>query len=306
MKIKQKIISAAVYIISSALLLTGCNFGGDKNSSDTEEKDPQSIAIIETAKNDEETTQTDVTEEIFYETTSKEYAEKVNRIETEGILLPDGSRVPKETAKKIDDHFARFDYSFIRYARPIYIDSTISEIYDDEHESFYLYGQVVFPEYVKVKAGDVLKNGLKVKSAEMSLRYLEEPYGFVLSEIPLEGSVTWEGFLYCKFEDDFYYTAGDLYFYPDPTLNDFIPVNACNIESLNASHDDKTGFSFVQDSCRIKLGNIEELDKDISGYFKEQEYVKVKVTLTNIMLRYFSDGGGEKSYADIEDIEILS
>ncbi|MCM1487325.1 MAG: hypothetical protein NC203_03065, partial [Firmicutes bacterium] len=223
---KKIFFSAAAFTVSSALLLTGCSTRQGETVAIEASDSVQSESVpTEPVVSSEEITR----EEAAEADSGNVLEEKIRRVEDEGILLPDESRVPKTSAVEIKDgYWAKFDYAFVRYAKPFYVDSTVAEIYDTEHNCFYAgnFNKILYPDYVKVKTGDQLKNGLKVKDAEMHVRFLEEPDGLAYSKVFLDGSVTWEGRLYCYFEDEFQYSAGDLIFYPNPSVNDFIPLTA--------------------------------------------------------------------------------
>lgn len=94
----------------------------------------------------------------------------------EELALPDGSVVPKDDiGMKISiPGNLDLDFAFIRYAEPIYgvlpdgvslsdfIDPDTSEPWSDTSN---ISKEEEPPQWIKIKAGDVLENGLKVVSA---------------------------------------------------------------------------------------------------------------------------------------------
>ena len=90
-----------------------------------------------------------------------------------GVIMPDGSTADKEEAvQAYRNHFDRpalkFDFGFLRYAKPIFQSSFDNpDSFDFDKNSFKnpYPEKITDPDYFKVKAGDTLKCGLTVTKA---------------------------------------------------------------------------------------------------------------------------------------------
>lgn len=156
------------------------------------------------------------------------------------ISFPDGSVLRKSQAVSTppNDNFPvlEYDFGFLRYA----------DSYSDSAD----YDNTWF----KVKAGDILDNGMTVKSANYLVAWYDGVQRFYSSEVELTGEVEAEGALFCYEEDNGDFKAGDLYFYPGTSVN-------------NASVPLMAGLLYNgPDTLRIYLGNIESVY--MSDYLK--------------------------------------
>lgn len=156
------------------------------------------------------------------------------------ISFPDGSVLRKSQAASTppNDKFPvlEYDFGFLRYA--------------DSYSDWADYDNTWF----KVKAGDILDNGMTVKSANYLVAWYDGETRFYSSEIELTGEVEAEGVLFCYEEDHGDYKAGDLYFYPGTSVN-------------NASVPLMAGLLYNgPKTLGIYLGNIESVY--MSDYLK--------------------------------------
>lgn len=156
------------------------------------------------------------------------------------ISFPDGSILRKSQAAStpLDHQFSvlEYDFGFLRYM------DSYSDTADYDNAWF------------KVKAGDILDNGMTVKSANYLVAWYSGEERFYSSEVELTGVVEAEGVLFCYEEDHGNYKAGDLYFYPGTSVN-------------NASVPHMAGLLYNgPDTLGIYLGNIESVY--MSDYLK--------------------------------------
>ena len=255
-------------------------------------------------------TETNLTEpaETIYEptVTTSEETEAFVPAETQPPqqTTPPDKRIPYEgleislsDAVEINDiNDALYDFSYIRYGTSFYMDSNDHDLND-------------FPahplediEYIKVEKGQEISNGLKVTSAEMCLsdgNYSE----VVSSDIVLEGSVTWEGFLWF-YGDDEPIVWDSVLFAADPTKNNEIPIGIESAPGVLSYSNDH--FAFVMDSNFFFVGSIKDMSADIENVLRENNCVRVRATLTNINLACLSRASGyNHSNATITDVEIL-
>lgn len=235
----------------------------------------------------------------------------------ETFTAPDGSEHSKyEAVSGIYDpdtysNSLCFDFSYIRYAQPIYYDTDSNpEIYDFENNAkgeIFSDTLIKDAEYFQVKAGQTLNNGLTVSEAYTNIHSSnnDKGYGVSSSEVRLDGSLTMSGIIY-KYSDDvnFILEEGDLLFYPNPVANENFPAPFTDSsDSLSSGIDLNQKFAFIADSTRLELGNISESDINLTSIFDNGDYAKVKVTVTDIVIRYFESGGGNRCRGTLTAIE---
>lgn len=143
----------------------------------------------------------------------------------EEIPLPDGTTALKSELTQSSGSLLEFDFAFIRYAEPIF-ESTLDDPGIVDLDTFEIKGDIqreIEPQWIKVKAGDTLENGLKVVSAQTPCGCFKDENGNAIAElwsgeIKLEGEITFEG-IFEYFNGSEYYGYGDYFlcFYPDST-----------------------------------------------------------------------------------------
>ncbi len=314
--------TATAFLLTAALLLSGCveqgnspvqeldNTSSDGNLSESiESQNSSEISDNSTPENSESFS--DSESEPDLQTLIKEFP-------VENITLPDGSTVSKyeaANAHKIKyesiDHSERtleFDFTFIRYAKPIFrntfdepdmIDWEMdTEDFMQNPNNFY---EIKDQNYFKVKPGDKLENGLVVKSA----KYWVDEYGIgVISSITFDGYLTLTGILYCN---DGGIDDGELEFYGDPTQFS-IPIivpRAVEPDATFVLTNKKAEFALVFDDIDFCLGNINNIDLDISSVIDRGKYQKVKVTLNNITSHYI-EGPNRSLRAELVSVEPIT
>lgn len=205
-------------------------------------------------------------------------------------------------------------FTYVRWATPVF-DSTLKtpDLINRDTYEMPKYDDIIKqkdPEWFVVKPGDVLENGLAVKSACTSFEELEIDGEKIICQtdamVRFENTLTLTGVLYCQPEDDIYTTAGDLYFFADSTANSRIPV-------VNYGYEERDEYSletfvfpeiaFVCDGFYYRIGNINSDGVDFSGIINRGGVCEVKVTLDNIILRSGGYGGGNGAYGSIVSIE---
>lgn len=257
----------------------------------------------------------------FTEPVSSDTSSSVLQVENwEDFIGADGKPVTLDGAFLDEDGGVAFNYSFMSYAKPIYDDTFKNpELINWETLEFAPGGENYTPTGIRVKAGDILENGLKVTQADYSLAYeerMDEAAGQVVYEwgtsygtLNFEGELTLSGTLYCMPADDYMAFEGELYFYPDTKSFAQLPV-ACEFNpkekrTIEAVYPDAK-FA-VRCGAMYYLGNIN--DGDYSGIIEKGKAAPVTVTINNICITSTSTnhgGRGGMCRAKIASIEKIN
>lgn len=255
------------------------------------------------------------------ESVSSDTSSSVLQVENwEDFIGADGKPVTLDGAFLDEDGGVAFNYSFMSYAKPIYDDTFKNpELINWETLEFAPGGENYTPTGIRVKAGDILENGLKVTQADYSLAYeerMDEAAGQVVYEwgtsygtLNFEGELTLSGTLYCMPADDYMAFEGELYFYPDTKSFAQLPV-ACEFNpkekrTIEAVYPDAK-FA-VRCGAMYNLGNIN--DGDYSGIIEKGKAAPVTVTINNICITSTSinhGGRGGICRAKIASIEKIN
>lgn len=226
-----------------------------------------------------------------------------------------GETIYTDNAYQKDEYMMRFNYfGYIRYASPVF-ENTLKtpDLFNlDTYECPKYDGKLTQknPEWITVKPGDVLENGLKVKTTECVFEQFigdngEKKFEHSQTVITFEGDLTVEGVLICAGKEDVYVTPGNLFFVPDTTKSVKIPVvpffsPSDRYDLIKFIFDDN---GFVTDGMYFIVGSLESVSVNLDG-IKKGQAKNVKVTLTDIKI-----GSGytasAKSSATIKAIEIL-
>ncbi|MBD5104046.1 MAG: hypothetical protein HDT47_04180 [Ruminococcaceae bacterium] len=223
------------------------------------------------------------------------------------ISLPDGSTLsPSEASETFGSTSSPgliFDFAFMRYAEPVF-SHTIDDpdIYDFDTFSFNVSDEdliYISPDYFKVQAGDVLQNGLTVKSASFGIE-CGGGQNISTSKITLDGEITIEGILGRQY--------GAVLFYPDPAQNP-IPLSSGRKgeEDVIANYltDLDGNFALVTDGGTIYPKN----DFNTEDILGSGNYVKGRLTLRDITYLcsdYEDMQAAGMVYDDIETAEFVS
>lgn len=300
----KKVILAAV--LSLPLYLTAC----DKNNADSVNSSYTPISNVESTFSSSVKISSSVTED------SNPSSENNFPESFTGYL---GEKLSGADATEQLDGNVMFDnFTYLRWATPVF-DNTLKtpdlinwDTYDIPKYDDILVQKQKDPKWFLVKPGDVLENGLVVKSASCSFReakFYDGRKSIIQSksEVVFENTLTLSGVLYCSPNDDMYITSGDLFFFADSTDNPNIPV--INRSNEAGEYDlEKYIFSdaaFVCDGMYFHVGDIDSVSVDLSGIIKRGELCEVSVTLDNIRLGHDDGGGGFiiGAFADIVSIE---
>ncbi len=235
----------------------------------------------------------------------------------------DGQPVTLADATVDEQGRVSFDYSFIEYAPPIYDDSLKNpDLINWETLEFAPHNGAYTPTVKRLRAGDVLENGLKVKQADRILEYgtyIDQETLETRSEwvdyhgtVSFDGELTLSGALYCVPEDGYQTFEGELYFFPDTTSFSQLPVG-CGF--ARAENEEYTGMENVFPDAKLAvvcsalyhLGNISETD--CGGIIERGKAAEVTVTIKNIRIEtaninYGGRGGG--IFAEIVSIEKIN
>lgn len=247
----------------------------------------------------------------------EQYAEELAAIPDE-IPLPDGSTALKSELSvpgSDEGSSPKFDFAFIRYAEPIFI-STFDKPDIVDFDTFEINGDIsqeIKPQWIKVKAGDVLENGLKVVSAQTPCRGYKDDDGNTViqlsfGKVMLEGEMTFEGILQ-YFNGSEYYGYGDYYinFYPDstkykiPVIYNDNPAECAEIQVR--SLDTARNRALVYDGGNFYYFRFEsqyyQAENDFKDMFTEDTVCKATMSFKNIVIFGRGDLNGE-----ITDIEL--
>ena len=227
----------------------------------------------------------------------------------EEFTAPDGSVLKRSDAVKAhgteENTFAvGYDFSFIRYAQPVWGSSVDDPDYIDWDTLEKTGDPLEYPtnvQYFKVQAGDTLDNGLTVKNAEYYYGYGVDGTTFY-NTVEFDGELTLEGILcYVEGEPEYVIQHGDVFFFADPTKCGTIPVPLTDLPHLEGWTETDSKLSVDYDGQRILAGNIDDLTDSIADLLKEQNGVRVTATLRNI--RMVQTMAGPAMYAEIVSAE---
>lgn len=213
----------------------------------------------------------------------------------EEFQLPDGTIGLKSDFNALSgDGFPVLDYAFIRYAEPIFYNTIDNpEVFDSEtlDISADLKRNTENAQWIRVKAGDVLEDGLKVVSAQTSGEMVPDEKGvptleLYIREIRTEGEVTLDG-VFEYYNGSSAYGAKDYYysFYPD-----------CTKHRLPVIYGQSSGGqSLLQNRHRVysdcgKFFSFQFKDDDIKSQFRETTVCKAKITYKDIVFGVESRG----------------
>ncbi len=233
------------------------------------------------------------------------------------VLNPDGTELDPSLAVRAsgsNDSVGTliFDFAYIAYAEPnltTSIDNPDMESWE-EFRNRELQSPPDKKRYVKIKAGDVLENGLKVKTAYYGQDTCMGEDGDYLSftRVETEGELTLNGILIraSKQEYEGYemspYQEGQIYFIPygaDVPVHD-ITIHSHYIDSVTED------FKAVSDAPLLRVGKIDEMPQemldDLDAFFKDGDVVKAKVTIKDPIMGY-ALGPGLRYYADLVSFE---
>lgn len=243
--------------------------------------------------------------------------------EWKDFIGADGQPVTLSDASVGEEGRVTFDYCFIKYAATIYDDTFKNpDLINWETLEFASHNYCYTPTIKRLRAGDVLENGLKVTKAEHTLEYgtyIDEATWEIRSgwtdyygEICFDGELTLSGALYCVPEDDYQTFEGELYFFADttsfpqlPIWHDFVPEESAEYKVWDQVFPNAK--LAVVGGSMYYLGNISETNCD--GLIEKGKAAEVTVTIDNIRINstnsnYGGRGGG--CFANIVSVEKIN
>ena len=227
------------------------------------------------------------------------------------LTLPDGTVLKKTEA--VDglggDGYCilKFDVGVVHYCKPVFQSS-----YDDpdsfDWDNYTFLEPVEEPSEdrnVTVRAGDVLENGMTVKSA---YTHFEVQFGELYykgSTIELEGEQTVEGIVYLREEDDYGVYKDRMELYVDTTKCENLPMRYQQYGPPVWTYTfPDHNIALTVDGTFYDIGDINETDVDVSEVFLDSPFAKVKVTFKDPVLR-ITESTAVKVMAELVDIEVL-
>lgn len=249
------------------------------------------------------------------ENSEKTLEELIDSFEMDDFPAPDGEILKKADAVDVaaEGDLVRaviYDHAYMRKVQPFFVNTFDDpNAFDWDNMEFKSMSEVLenVPEdlgWFKIKAGDVLDNGLKVKSASISLGQGMDGMVYGTSA-EFEGELTLEGILYCYPEDDYNIAKGAVIFFPDAVKHpDFVvPYDDLDGEPNMMVMPDSR-FAMLHSGEEIYIGLESELPNGISEMFAHEDTVKATVTLTD--LNYRKTTAGVRMFATVKTAEPLA
>lgn len=233
------------------------------------------------------------------------------------IFTMDDIKVPDGVLKKADADYlygnseyvvcAGYDFSYLRKVRPYFrntfdepgmINWDTMEIANEPESSV-----VPYSDYFKIKAGDVLDNGLKVKTAQTAFGFAGD--GLISDmKVELDGEITIEGILKCMPEDEYIIGKGELILYPDSVKHSDILAHFDEYISEPWTYvDPEYNFAMSFNGDPFYLGLVDNAPAGVSDLFANDTFIKAKVTISDI--RFKTGNGGIRGFATVKSVEKL-
>lgn len=293
----MKKVLAFIAALTLAVSVTACgdkirqeNQSRDQTGSDTS-SDTQSASP---GGSDNENSEPEPEPLDWYRSDGDGFKELINIFDMDDIEAPDGEILKKADADYLYGNSeqvfcAGYDFSYMRKVRPYFrntfdepdmINWETLEVSDKREQEI-----VPSSEYFKIKMGDVLENGLTVKTAQTAFGCGLNGTLFDL-KIELDGEITIEGIIECVPEDEYTVGKGALLFYPDSTKQSdiFSPYQDYGRYPYTFVDSEKK-FAMVCDGVDLFLGSVYEVSSSVSDLFANDTYIKAKVTLSDIQFR---------------------
>lgn len=303
----MKKITAITLLLAAALTLSAC--GTNDNIQVENGFGTPSQTTAENTPN--ETTSDDGGENNTGEHEIPEDVQKaIDQFDADSFTAPDGTEVMLTEASyqmgyEMGVATLFFDFAYIGYAFPVYSDTVVDpELYDFETFEF-REGAYTPLEHkpLKVAKGDRLDNGMTVTEAKYGVIPAVDGVAAMTNEVIMEGEWELEGVLLCFATGDGYmFAQDDVLFYPNP-VSSAVPMPYGGVEMTQTGTDLK--FAFMNDGGKFSLGNMHEMDVDIADWFEDYDsYVRVKVTLDGLRIRY-TDNFGAQAWSTLKSAERL-
>lgn len=227
------------------------------------------------------------------------------------LLNPDGTEFDPSEAVRAGGNKEQvgtlfFDYAYILYSKP-YFYTALDTPDLDSYEKMQSYESRTplheKSEFIKVKAGDVLDNGLKVKRAVygQDLNMGELDYANSM-RVEFEGELTLDGvMIYCPPNEE--YPDGFYCFFPDAN-KEALPKISRNVQSYS---DADNKVFVVSDTPKITFRNSAspETASALKGLFNGNYCVKATATMKDPIYNYAlgPDFGCTVSLTSVEKLD---
>lgn len=289
-------------VLSSLTACTGGNQSSEQSSSQTSDQSTSQTIDESLSRSTDQSTESLEQSGESFEPSEDAVKAALDAFPMDDFPAPDGTVLKKADATLFSNLpiAVGYEFSYIRKVQPVFRNTI------DEPDSFDWNEMQFTPElpeasedlgYFKIKAGDVLDNGLTVKSAEIYLGMgIDGQTYYTAAEF--DGELTLDGILYCFPEDGYNIGKGDVYFFPDCAKHtDFIaPYEEFLIEpNLFCDMDDSLAIAYSGNN--LYLGNESEMPSDVSELFRHKTSLKARITITD--LGYYQTMAGVKSFAKI-------
>ncbi|MDE7229882.1 MAG: hypothetical protein K2N56_05315 [Oscillospiraceae bacterium] len=296
---------AAAFLLVAVLLLSGCaeqgnsptqepeNTSSNSNLSDSTETS-YSTNSDSTLTDSETSVSSDDPESSTNSESEPDLKAFINDFQVDSITAPDGSQVNKSDAVYATGTIGGpvwlgFDFSYIRYSQSVFystfddpdlINWEFSDLVPGDF-NIDIYDLIEDPKFLKIKAGDILENGLIVKSAEWWVDSAGFPNSY---NVDFDGEITLEGIFHCSSKKD----SGDdgyLSFFVDNSQSVFPVLSRDDVAVVSIDIVNKVAI--VNDSEEIRLGHVDDIAYDISNIIHFGEYIKAKITLKDISINWY-------------------
>lgn len=241
----------------------------------------------------------------------KSLKELIDAFEMDDFPAPDGEILKKADAVGVEGsgdyvYAVTYDFAYMRKVQPVFV-NTLDDPSAFDWDNMEFKSMPETPEHLgwfKIKAGDVLDNGLTVKSASLSLGHGMDSLVYYTSA-EFDGELTLEGVLYCYPEDDYNISKGDVIFFPNTAkhLDFVVPYDDLDSEP-NMVCMPGSEFALLHSGKGIGFGSESELPNGISELFAHDNIVKASVILTD--LRYRKTTTGVRISANVKSAEPLT
>ncbi len=270
----------------SALLLSACDTTNE-NSSDMNSSSGSSSSSVSSKSESSSEPENSSSEE-----SSSPAENPPEELDENSFKAPNGEILNITDGELIEDEMYKFEQSYIRYTKPIFY-STFDDPdlinWDTMKFSVDFDRGQKADGFFKVKAGDKLKNGLTVKSADIYIYHGD----YCQSHIEFEGELTLEGIVYRVPEDVYGSFQDEIFFFIDSTKSTNFPAPMGEFDFVGSWWiDERSKLAFLGDYVQIRLGNYEEMADDFSGVVERGEFAKLKIKIKDLKYKYQTGPGG--------------
>lgn len=201
-----------------------------------------------------------------------------------GKIVCDENGIPIYKDGEWIDTLLKYDFAYIDYVKPFCHYSPNNEEADYsklEEWTDKLHELCAERNWVKIKAGDKLENGLIVVKAECEVLPINQVM-FSNVNLQFDGNITVEGILTYQEKDDYLSCEGDAIFIPDGSATNEFPLVFTDWSSTN-SYTTVNGYAkggyLVCDGQSITLGQFDDLNIDKNEIFSDDlNHARVKIT----------------------------